>query len=813
MRTFWRDVRLGTRQLAKTPGFAAVAIVALALAIGANTTVFSLVDALFVRPLLVPDAEAIVHVYHAARDRPEPLMLSLPDATYYRAHARTFSGLAAHYPSSPLHAIVRREPLQVTGSVVTVNYFNVLEIRPEHGRFFRPDEDDAADAHPVAIVSDALWRRRLHADPSAVGEVLQLNGRAFTIVGVAPEGFAGVLAGGSATDIWIPSSMFRVGYRYCNAFQRGCDVIQMVGRLGRGVRLSDARSEMSVLAGQLAAAFPETNRDRTAMVVAARGTTPDRQAASAPVVRILVTVAGLVLVIACANLAGLLLARGLRRRREMAIRLALGAGRRRLVGQLLAESAVLSVCGGAAGLLVAFWAKSLVLMFYAADYAGRPANFTLEISPIVFGATVAVTLGAGVAFGLLPAVLSTRSSVVTALKNQSAGGGTRRTTLRDGLVVGQIALSLVLVVGAGLLVRSLLSVYGGAGFDPRPVLLLRLRPSLVGYSSIKARAFQEAAIQRIESLPGVLAASPCDFLPVLGWGQRVLVSRGAGSPGATGVTSSRVGARYFETLGLRMLEGREFDDRDRANSRPVVIVNDVLARQLWPLDRATGRTIDIDGGIYEVAGVVSDARYHTLAEPPQPYLYRNYWQPNAGGAFADDSRTHVRVAGDPRAMLARIRRELAAVDPHVPISEDYPLVDRLSYEFQPLRVAMVLLLCLGALALVLSAIGVYSVVATAASHRTREMAIRMALGATRGNVGGLLVRQAARLAIGGVAVGLSAALASAHFLAALLYGVHASDLVSFAVAPIVLVAVTLLASYVPARRLMRVEPTEALRAD
>jgi predicted permease len=818
MHEVWQDLRFGVRMLARSRGFTIAALVTLALGIGANAAIFSLVNALFLQRLPVPEPSGLVHVYQTRPGRPgDHFPLSHMDYLYYREHSRAFQELAAHYPTAPLHLLVREIPEAIGGSVVTAAYFRVLGLSPAAGRFFLDEEDRVPGRDAVAVISHGLWQRRFGGNPQAVGSTISLNGTAFRVVGVAPRNFRGVLVGGNASEVWIPSAMFRVGYRYCDALQRGCTIVQMLGRLKPERTIADAQLELDVLARRLEAAYPADNEGLGLRVLPARGAHPAQRAEADRPVKVLLVTVGLVLVIACANLAALLLARGMHRRREIAVRLALGASRARLVRQLLIESLLLSLTGGVLGLLIAEWAKDFLLAFFRTDYAGRPSNFSLDIDQVVLLSTLGLSLLSGLIFGLAPALQASRPDIVPVLKDEASAGGFRRSRLRDALIVAQVAASIMLLVGAGLLIRSLATIYRGPGFDPESVVVMRLRPSLVGYDVPRARAFQRRAIERLEALPGVESASPSNFFPYLGWGSEVAVWMPGRPPGrvedAFRAPSSKVGPRYFETLGARLVEGREFDERDGKQAPRVAIVNEVMARRFWQDGRATGHFLVVDGQEHEVVGVVRLQAYHNLTEQPPPYVFLNYWQHETAQAFDADSRTHVRVAGDAAGMLPTLRREIAAVDPNIPISEDAPLTLRLEHTFKPLRAARTALAGVGGLALILSAVGLYGGLAYNVARRTREIAIRIALGADRVSVAGLVLRQGARLTLPGVAIGLGGAFTASRFLSTLLYGVNPHDLLTFVAVPTVLGGVALLATCLPAHRATRVDPMIALRSE
>src|SRR5262249_55289440 len=486
MATPGHDVRYALRRMRSAPGFTMAAIAILALGLGVTTAVLSLAHAIFLKPLPLPEASRLVLVDRTAPNR-LPIYafpLSYPDYLYYRDHARAFEALAAHYATSPLHVRTPEGGLSVLGSVVTVNYFDVLGVHPAAGRFFTADEDRVPDRSPVAVLGEDLWRRRFGGDPRILGSAVRINGTAFTVVGIAPASFHGILRGLDPVDVWMPTAMFRVGYRFCDGFSRDCRVVNLVGRLAEGRTLEDAQSEMSVLARQLEAAFPETNRGVGVVVRPARGIRIDEQMQNRPIVALIGAAAALVLLVASSNIAGLLLARGLRRRREMAIRLALGASRLRLIHQLVVESTLLATGGGAARPLVALWSPSLARGFFSSDSRGA-AYFDLSLDLPGVAAGFPIPPLTRVVTRLMPAFPATRRDGLPALKDDTAGAGSSRTRLRDALTVVQVAVSVLLLAASGLVVRSFLVVHKGAGFDPDSIAVLRLRPSLVGYDAAR----------------------------------------------------------------------------------------------------------------------------------------------------------------------------------------------------------------------------------------------------------------------------------------------------------------------------------------
>ena len=818
MASIRQDLRYAIRRLKETPGFTIAAIVTLALGLGLNSAVLSAAYSIFLKPLPLFDSSRLALVDETHADGPTTFAytLSYPDYLYYRDHTRTFAGLAAHYATSPMHLSLPEGGLNLMGSVVTANYFSVLRLKPALGRFFTDEEDRDPGRSPVAVLGHDLWRNRLGADPAVIGTVVRINGTNFTVVGIAPESFRGILRGLEPVEAWIPASMFRVGYRYCDGFARDCRIVGLVGRLADGTAIEDAQSEMTVLARQLETAFPETNRDRGVVVRPARGVRVDEQTRNQTIVALMAAAAALVLLVSSANVAGLLLARGLRRRKEIAIQLALGATRARLIQQLLIESTLLGVAGGAAALFVAVWSTELARGLFSVLGPDRVIDLSLDWR--VVGLGFAVALAVGVATGLAPAFHATRTDALPALKDETAGSGSNRTGIREALIVVQVAVSVLLLAASGLVVRSFLMVHRGPGFDPDAIVVLRLRPSLIGYTAERAWAFQREVIRRLETIPGVIAASPASTPPLPGWSRGSmpvqLPSEVSDPDRAFQASITYIGPRYFKTLGVNLVEGREFDDGDRANGPRVAIVNETLARHFWPAGRAApGNQVIVGGMPVEIVGVAKDLQFVSAFEDPKPFLYFNFWQQDTSQNWSHDSRTHVRVSGDAAAMVPQIRRVIAALDADVPVSNAMPLVTGLNEAFSELRLARALLVTFGTLAFVLSAIGLYAAISFAVGQRTREIAIRMALGAGRIDVGWLVLRRGAVIVVMGAAIGLVVSAMTSPTLAYLLYGVNPRDILSLLAGPVILAPLALLAIWLPARRAMAVDPMAALRSE
>lgn len=811
----WRDLRYGARQLLRRPAFTATATLTLALGIGASATIASVAVGIFQARLPFEDAERLVHVLGTRLPDERPRPLSYVDYTYLRERAREVNELAATY-MAPLHLTIGNTSLETTGSVSSANYFDMLRVRPVLGRFFQPGEGMTAGGDPVVVISHRLWQAQFGGSPDVVGQPLRINGVPFTIIGVAPAHVVGTDYGLPEVTLWMLTSMFRVGYKFCDAFAPDCKVVRVIGRLAAGATVQRARAELALLASQLEGEYPAANKGLGMTALPARGTSLELQQRSARTVALLGAAVVLLLAIVCANLAGLLLARNLAAAREIAVRLSIGAGRWRIVRERFMESALLGLSGGVLGIGVALLGNALVAPFLTVNYAGLATYFHLELDAAVIGLSVLVTFTTVLAFGLLPALRASRTDPGTVLKDEAQSPTRSRSRTADVLVVAQVALGAVLITDAALLVRSLRGIYAGERFDPSGVIVMRIRPALVDYDIPRGRAFQEETVRRFSNTPGVVAASPAMFVANQG-NVRVSAWRPGQAPAdpvnVRRYPSSVVGPDFFRVLGVRLIEGREFSADDRLGRPRVAIVNQAMAAMLWPGSQASGARIVVDGEESEVVGVVPDLEYRAGGSPAQPFVYRSYWQQSLSETWASESRMHVRVVGDPRGMIPALRRVVASIDPDMPVSEDQVLTDRLAFEFQPVRLAVTVMTGFGALAVLLSAFGLYGVLSFRVAQRTREIGVRMALGATRHEVRRLILGRGASLGAVGTLIGIGAALASVRSLQSLLYGVSSTDLPSMMLAAGTLIGVALVASYIPARRASRLDPIRAIRRD
>ena len=812
MQILWQDLRYAARMLLKKPGFTFITVMTLGLGIGANLTIFSFVDTFFLRPLPAREPERLVN-FEATQNGRWTEGFAYSAYVHYRDHSQSFETLAAHYSTAPFNVVAENDSRVANGAVVSANYFSMLGIQPRLGRFFLPEEDAVPDRNPVVVISYQMWQNRFGGDPAVLGKELRLNGSACQIIGVTPPDFMGVLAG-FPNEFWLPTMMLRLGYRGCDALTNaGCRPLALLGRLAPGRTLADTQAELSVLANQLAAASP-TEQGRGVLLQPARGVRRNERAGFAYQMQVLMAVTGLLLLIACANIASLLSVRGAARRKEIAIRLCIGAGRFRLIRQFLTESLLLAFAGGLLGLLMSLWAKELLAIFYTTTYGSLQRYYDLSLNPRALLYALALTLFTGLLFGLLPALQATRHDLIRALKDEGVAQSLRHHRLRSALVIGQVALSLALLVASGLLIRSQSHLRRGANFDAQQVAALRVRPALANYSPEQAQTFTREVVRRLEATPGVRSvslASGSGLAWLSGGEVRVRLPEQAlqRAEEQIQVAYQKVAPRFCETLKIPLLEGREFSEGDVGGERRLAVINETLARRLWPEGAAQERTLMLDEQPYQVVGVSKDAHLHNALEAPLPFLYLPYWQNNLTKPI--DARLVVRVAGDPKIMLPLLRRAIVAVDPNVPLSEDVPLTQQIDATYLPVLLTSTVLSWAGALGLFLSMLGLYGVLAFAVGERTREIGIRMALGAERRDVLRLVVAQGLRLTLAGVGIGLLASLAATPLIKSLLYGVSATDPLTFAVIAGLLILVALLACWIPARRAAKVDPMIALR--
>src|SRR5262245_19812763 len=813
MQTLWQDLRYGARMLMKKPGFTLIAVISLALGVGANTAIFSVVNAALLRPLPVEKPEALVGLYRKVPQDPNYNRFSYPNYVDVRDRNQSFESLAAYY-FTPFNLSGGGQTERVYGKVVSGNYFSTLGVKMNQGRAFLPEEDRAPNANPVAVIGYGLWQRRFGGDPALVGKTITLNGQGFTVVGVTPPQFQGAELG-MVPDVFVPMMMQSRAMPGRNWLDgRGIGWLRVVGRLKPGVSVEQAQAEMTGLGNQLRSEYPQVNETFGIAVVQDFGIHPQFRDMARNFLLILMCVVGLVLLIACANVASQLLARAAERQQELGVRLALGAGRSRLIGQLLTESMLLAALGGVAGLVIAPWLiHALSVAMAQANPLPSTVEFQLERRVLAF--TVAASLLTGLTFGIAPAISAARTDLMKIIKGDTAGRAHVKTRLRSIFVGAQVALSLALLVAAGLFIRSLQSAQRiDVGFDTERQLLLTFDLGLQGYDRDRGRAFQQQLEQRVAALPGVQSVSFSGVVPLgLGSDQDTgIVIEGYTPPdGLQGVTINYnvVGANYFQTMGIPLVQGRDFGAQDHEKSAPVAIVNETAARRFWPNLPAVGRRVGYGGSAYvEVIGVARDSKYITLGEAPTPYLYIPTSQ-----NYLSSATLQARASGDPSELIGAVQREVQALDKDLPVFGVKTMSQQLQGALMAPRLAAALLGVFGAVAMLLAAVGVYGVVSYVVAGRTREFGLRMALGARPRNVAWLALRGGMTPVWIGIVIGLGASLAATRLLESFLYGVSASDPMAYAAAAILLGAVALLASFIPAWRTTKVDPMIALRCE
>jgi putative ABC transport system permease protein len=798
-----QDLRYAIRSLVERPGFSVVAALTIALGVGGTTAMFSVVDAVLLRPLPYPDSERLVMVW--TRTSGTQAAAALPEMVDWREQSRSFADMAA-WRGQSVNLTGGAEPERLIGSFVSDRFFPMLGARPLIGRTFTAAETDPATVQPVAVLGHGLWQRRFAADPAVLGRTLVLNGQPHTVVGVLGPDFDGANAPASGwfmgADVYLPVPYFPNK----KGLERGQTDILVIGRLRPGVSLDEARTDLSVVARRLELTYPDTHAGRGVEILPVQ---EQIVGSFRPALLVLLGAMGLVLLIACANVANLLLARASHRRRELAVRAALGAGRGRLFRQLLTESVLLAALGAAFGLLVAHWGVALLVS--AAPAGVLPATVGVDARVLAFA--LVLTAASALGFGLAPALHASRPDLDAVLKESGRGGsGSAGRRFRDGLVVAEVTLSLVLLIGAGLLLRSALALQRAQpGFRTDHILTAEFRLPPAKYPEPRViAAFLRQARERLQAVPGIESVALVRAVPFSG-NSGSTTYQVEGQPEAPKgrepvAQFNIVSPDYFRTMGIPHLRGRDFDAHDTPDVAAVAIVNDLMARQLWPAGDPLGRRLRLrDTGWVTVVGVVGDTRHSGLTEPPQPQVYTTHEQ---------DARIFAcvvaRTAGDPMAMAAPMRAALWSVDRDQPVWKVRSMEELVTGSRGTARAMSLLVGVFALLAVALSAVGIYGVMAYAVSQRTREIGIRMALGAASGRVLRLVVGRA--LTLTGIAIVLGAAGAAglARLMGTLLFGVRPADPLTFLAAAAVLAAVGGLAAYVPARRAARIDPVRAL---
>ena len=831
METLLKDIRYSVRSLLSRPGFTAIAVITLAVGIGANTAIFSIVNAMLFRPRPVAHPERLVELYSGQPNNPYHAS-AYPDFLVFRNQPEILSGLAAyHIEQFKLGGVDEVE--QIFGEVVSGNYFEVLGVNPIRGRAFLPEEDQTPGTHPVAVISHGLWQRRFNSNPAVIGQTITLNHQSLTVIGIAPPEYTGMIRG-LAIEVWVPMMMvpqLSPQYDLARLNSRGNSWLFIVGRLRPNVTLAQARARFDLVTRQLRDAYPESWREKRQETNEVREkfvtVLPESETRIHPQVRpsvyagiaLILVMINLVLLIACMNLAGLLLARALERRREIAVRLALGAGRGRIVQQLLTESVLLALVAGVAGTFLAMWLMNLLVAFIPALPEGIRLSIDLQMDWNVLAYTFGFSLLVGVFFGLVPALQISRPNVIATLKegSQVFAGGYAQSRLRNGLIVAQVALALLLLTGAGLAMRSLRNINPTRlGFDSGNLVVAPVKLE-EQYDRARSQEFYRQLQERTLALPGVRTVSFVDNVPggLLGGSRRSVGIEGYKQ--STEIDSNTIGAGYLTEMNIPIVQGRDFNEHDRDGAPCVSAVNESFVRRYFADGRALGKHLTkfarkSESQSCEIVAVVRDDKFQSLQKEPVPWFAFPLQQTHAQSMVM-----LVHTVGPPESMVSAVRRAIQSLDQDIPIADVVTLTDT----FKPMLFlyqlfGMVIGGC-GGLAVLLASLGIYGTVAYGVGQRTREIGIRHALGANKQDILGLVIKQGMIRVVYGLGLGLLLALALTRVLASsvfevdLLYGVSPNDPLTYMLVGALLMLVTLLACYVPARRATKVDPVVALR--
>ena len=807
LRTVWKDLRYGVRTLVKSPAFTVVAVLSLALGIGANTAIFSVVNGVLLRPLPYPESESVVAVWHTPPQASFPGMkrFSVSPANYldWKEQSRAYEEMAI-YQYAGLSLSAGADPVPVTGAAVSSDFFSVLRTQASKGRTFSPEEEQQG-REQVVVLGHGLWQRAFGADPNVIGQTVTLNSRPYNVVGVMPAGFEFP----AEAELWVP-----LAWDAAERQTRSIHDYLVIARLKPGASLEQARAEMSTISSRLEQQYPEANKGWGAAVIPLQ---EDIVGDVRPALLVLFSAVGFVLLIACANVANLMLARGASRRKEIALRIALGATRGRIVRQLLCESVLLSVAGGLLGLLLADWGGRLLVRLSSGSL---PNTAEVGVDAWALGFTLLVSLAAGVVAGVAPALQFSKNELAQTLKQgtgRSAAGSMRQRT-RKALVVCEVALSLILLVGAGLMIRSFWKLQNvDPGFDVSNTLTLSVGLPSTRYSEPQQQlAFHDRVLDQVRALPGVVAVGSTTTIPLTGGGSKQPFSvegRPAPPLSEQPLAQTRyVSPDYFKAIGIPLKQGRAFEDRDRDGAPQVVIISEAMARHFWPGENAVGKRLTASFheklGPREIVGVVGDVKSNGLDDEGGSTMYLPFRQaPRPWITFV------ARASSDPQGFVQPVSKAVYAVDREQAISSVRTMEQVMAESLSGRRFNMTLLMTFAALALALAAVGVYGVMNYSVMLRRRELGIRIALGARALDVLRLVLGQGLALTLIGVAVGMAGAYALTRLMESLLYGVTATDFLTFGSVSGVIILVGLLASFLPARRATKVDPMIALRSE
>jgi len=810
MNTLWQDLRYGLRMLARNPGFTAVAVLTLALGIGANSTIFSWINSTLLNP--IPGAQQTSGLFSLTRGgtATNPIVFSYPDYLDLREHSRSFSGLMA-FGFRPMDLTGISRPERIWSTLATANYFEVLGIQPVIGRGFLPSEDEKPGGAPVVLLGYSFWQTHFGGDRSVLGRTLQINHHPFTIVGVTPPAFQGSMTG-LRSDLWIPMMMEeQVAPGGDRLHRRSSDWLMVMGRLAPGVTRQQAQQEMNLQMQRIVEEFPDSHPGRNQVTLHPLWQGPHSANAYLCVfLPVLMALAGVVLILACANVANLLVVRSMARQREISIRLSVGASRGHLVRQFLVESFLLALAGGVGAALLTVWTAGTFARFVPPTDV--PLSLAVHMDRRVLLVTLALSLLTGLIFGILPALRSSRLAPASVLKDEasSTAGGLHKAHLASGLVVAQISLSLLLLIAAGLFIRGFQQVRRfSPGFNPSHVLLASFDLFPAGYSREGGREFERQLQAKLASLPGIQSVTLASWVPLGFMTDGTAVVPEGYVPETREPLEIRVadvGPNYLHTLEIPLLGGRDFGPQDTERSQRVAVINQTMADRFWPHQDVLGKRLQVYGEWFNIVGVTPTGSYDRLGELPQAFFYLPLSQD-----YDHRITIHARVVGDPLAYAAVIEKTVHELNADLPVFDVTPLSSRVEFSSTNLRIAATFVGAFGLLALLLATVGIYGVVAFTTRQRTHEIGIRMALGAQKPEVLQLVLSHGLRLTLVGLGLGVVGAFGLTRFLASLLFGVSTHDPLTFAAVVSLLGLVALVACYIPARRATKVDPMVALR--
>ena len=809
MNTFWQDIRYTFRTMRKKPAFAIFAVLTLALGIGVNTVVFSIANAVLLRPLPAKDPSALIRLYQKTGEGAVQQRFSYPNYADLRDRNSSLEGLAA-VALVPFRLELQNESRQILVEAVSGNYFQVLQIQPEYGRTISI-QDDMTGARPVALLSFRLWQQHFGGADNAGATTARLNGITYDVVGAMPATFTGTFAG-ARIDAWVPLSSSQ---SMINSLRdRSKSSVHLLGRLKQNVTIHQTNAELSSIFTNLSKAYPDANQGKTISTGAATLLHGRLRKGASFFFGVVLVLMGLVLFIACSNLAGMLVTRALERRREMAIRISIGANRRQLLFQMFTESVVIALLGGIAGLLIAVWFTNFIVSFWPVPTVPIAFNFAPDARVFLF--CFGISMITGILMGLAPAMQSNQNDVVTALKEQTSGSLFQRVRLKSALVVIQVSLSLLLLICAALFVRSWLNAERlDPGFDSNNVLAMDLDLGDKGFTPEQSQRYFDQLLQRVRSLPRIVSASYADLAPMdLATGRTAAKIAGHAPPAgldSISISSNRIDAGYFQAMKIPVQRGREFNEQDRTDSVFAVIINETMANRYWPDQDPLGKSIQIErtNKAFQPAtiiGIVKDVRYRTPAEEPTPHIYLSFRQMNE-----QSMSLLVRTQGEPKAFVPQIEKEISMLHKDVQAFFARSMQEHLAFSLLPSKFGGTLLAFFGLLGLLLASIGIYAAISFQVAQRKKEIGIRMAVGASPAAILRLFISRGLRLTAGGAVAGIAAALLVTRLLSSLLVGVGTNDLLTFLAVPAFLLLVSFIACAIPAYRASKLDPLKSLR--